>query len=177
MVLGDDDFAKLVAEHHASLLRLASSFVKTRAQAEEVVQDTWVAVLDGIEQFEGRSSLKTWIFRILVNRASTKGARESREEPGHDDARFNLAGFWSDPPAAWDSPLESEFHRAQARAIVERALETLPDQQRAAILLRDVEDLDASEAAGILGVSEVNLRVLLHRGRAKLRRKLEEELA
>ncbi|HEY4411214.1 MAG TPA: sigma-70 family RNA polymerase sigma factor [Acidimicrobiia bacterium] len=193
---GDEGaFATLVAMYHSSLLRLALSYVATREQAEDAVQETWLAVLNGIDRFEGRSSLKTWIFRILVNRAKTKGVREHRSVPfssleaagdegrgpSVDPARFQdsgpLAGAWSAPPASWDGIPEDRLLSAETRAVVDEAIAALPPMQRAVITLRDVRGFSAPEAREVLGLTDANERVLLHRARSKVRARLEEYLA
>ncbi len=171
-------FVVLVERYQDPMLRLAASFVPNRAIAEEVVQDTWLALLRGISEFEGRSSLKTWLFRILVNRARTTGAREHRSvpvadpSPAVDPARFDSAGGWSDPPERW---VEAEADRKLADRI--RAwIEVLPDRQRQVVILRDVEGLSSDEVCAVLDISDANQRVLLHRGRSRLRQLLENEL-
>lgn len=180
----------LIDRHHGPLLRLAQVFVSSRAVAEEVVQETWTGVLEGLATFEGRSSLKTWIFRILTNRAKTRGVREGRSvpfsalgdpapdnEPAVDPARFRSTGMWGEPPRRWDDEtpeklmMRQEFVRA-----LEAALEQLPPSQRAVVTLRDVEGLDSAEVCNVLQISETNQRVLLHRARSKLRRALETYL-
>jgi len=187
---GDEKaFASLVRRYHASLLRLAMMYVATREQAEDAVSETWLGVLNGIDRFEGRSSLKTWIFRILVNRAKTKGVREQRSipfsslegeggegEPSVDPGRFAPAGNWSVPPQSWEGLPEDRLLSAEARAVVEDAIAGLPDSQRAVITLRDVQGLTAQEAADVLGLTEINQRVLLHRARSKVRARFEEYL-
>lgn len=180
-------FQGLIEQYHARLLRLALAFVADRSVAEEVVQDTWVAVLNGLPGFEGRSTLKTWIFRILTNRAKTRGTREARsvsfsslmddaagEEPAVEPARFTADGMWADPPLPWkkETP-EDLLLRGEALAVVQRALAELPPGQRAVVTLRDIEGLSSQETCNALEISETNQRVLLHRGRAKLRRALE----
>ncbi len=183
-------FAELVEAYQARLVRLASSFVSSRAIAEEVVQDTWIGVLDGLATFEGRSSLKTWIFRILVNRARTRGQREARSipfsalgkegergEPAVDPDRFTPKGMWSQPPERWDSDTPEELlMRRQAMGVIQATLQELPENQRLVVMLRDVEGLESEEVCGLLEVSEANQRVLLHRARARLRRALEVHL-
>ena len=181
-------FAELIERYHASLLRLALAYVATREQAEDVVQETWMGVLNGIDRFEGRSSLKTWIFRILVNRAKTKGVREHRSipfsalegdgddtEPSVDPSRFQ-AGGWSAPPESWEGIPEDRLLSAETRAVVDDAIAMLPDMQRAVIALRDVRGFTAQEACDVLGLTEANQRVLLHRARSKVRARLEEYL-
>jgi RNA polymerase sigma-70 factor (ECF subfamily) len=183
-------FASLVQCYHSSLLRLAMSYVATREQAEDAVAETWLGVLKGIDRFEGRSSLKTWIFRILVNRAKTKGVREQRSipfsslegegdqpEPSVDPARFAGAGNWLAPPQSWEGLPEDRLLSAETRSVVDDAIAQLPDMQRAVITLRDVQGCTAQEASDVLGLTEVNQRVLLHRARSKVRARLEEYLS
>ncbi len=179
-------FAALVDKYGPSLLRLAQLYVSSRAVAEEVVQETWLAVLTGIERFEGRSSLKTWLFRILTNKAKTRGQREGRTLPfsslasdGDEDQtavaveRFARGGAWATPPRGVP---EERLLAGETRARVEQAISALPPNQRAVITLRDVEGLSAEEACNVLGLSETNQRVLLHRARAKIRTALERYL-
>ncbi|HEV7535955.1 MAG TPA: sigma-70 family RNA polymerase sigma factor [Acidimicrobiia bacterium] len=187
---GDEKaFATLIDRYHASLLRLAMSYVATKEQAEDVVQETWLGVLNGIDRFEGRSSLKTWIFRILVNRAKTKGVRERRSvpfsslesdgderEPAVDPSRFQ-EGAWSAPPESWEGIPEDRLLSGETRTVVEDAIARLPDMQRAVITLRDVRGFTAQEACEVLGLTEANQRVLLHRARSKVRARLEGYLA
>jgi RNA polymerase sigma-70 factor (ECF subfamily) len=186
-------FAELVTAYSASLLRLAQDFVRTRAVAEEVVQETWLALLNGIDRFEGRSSLKTWLYRILVNKAKTRGVREARTVPfsslerdgGEElvpENRFRgpedmWPGHWASPPVPLDTVPEERLLSREARRRIAQALETLPDTQRIVVTLRDVAGWDAEEVCDTLELSEVNQRVLLHRGRAKLRTALESYLA
>jgi RNA polymerase sigma-70 factor, ECF subfamily len=181
---GDESaFAELVRTHHSSLLRVARLFVPTAALAEDVVGETWLGVVKGIDRFEGRSSLKTWIFRILTNIAKTRGQRESRSlpfsslddadgtfEPAVESGRFTPVGHWADPPHAW--PEERVISR-ETLEVIEDAIESLPPAQRAVISLRDVEGWDAEEVRNALELSETNQRVLLHRARAKVRRALD----
>jgi RNA polymerase sigma-70 factor, ECF subfamily len=173
------------------LLRLALLYVTSRAVAEEVVQETWLAVVTGLERFEGRSSFKTWLFRILTNKAKTRGQRESRSVPfsalavdgDEDEAAVHVdrflgpnsrhAGHWAAPPRGVP---EERLLAGEARARIESAIAALPPNQRAVITLRDVEGLSAEEACNVLGISETNQRVLLHRGRAKVRAAFEEYL-
>ena len=191
---GDEEaFARIVREWHGSLLRVARIFVPTRTLAEEVVQETWVRVLGAIHRFEGRSSLKTWVFRILVNTAKTRAQREGRVLPFsalNDPARIPEAAVDSDRfrpeddeqhPGAWSAPPralpEERLLAAETRAEVARAIDALPATQAAVIRLRDVEGWSAEEVRNALDLSEVNQRVLLHRARAKVRSALEEYLS
>ena len=181
---GDEGaFVALVDLYHAPLLRLASTFVPSRAVAEEVVQDAWLGVIRGIERFEGRSSLKTWLFRIVVNRARTAGVRERRErptdrvyEPAVPPERFNASGGWSSPPNPWSDDAEDRIVARQTAQKVSRHLTLLPERQRQVVVMRDFEGLPATEVCSILGITEANQRVLLHRGRSRLRNMLEREL-
>jgi RNA polymerase sigma-70 factor, ECF subfamily len=182
-------FEQLTREYNASLLRVAQIYVTSRAVAEEVVQETWLGVLKGIERFEARSSLKTWIFRILTNIAKTRAQREGRTlpfsalerpgavpEPAVDPERFlppeheRWPGHWSAKPEPWP---EDRLLAAEARTVVEEAIEGLPPAQRAVISLRDIEGWSSEETCNALGVTETNQRVLLHRARSKVRRALE----
>jgi RNA polymerase sigma-70 factor (ECF subfamily) len=156
--------------------RLALTFVRTPAVADEVVQEAWLGVLRGLDRFEGRASLKTWIYRIVANVARTRGVREARStpfssEPSVDPDRFLPDGHWASPPEPWHTLLEAE-----ARAIVDRAIEELPPQQQQVIALRDVEGWSSDEVCNVLELSETNQRVLLHRARSKVRSALEDYL-
>jgi RNA polymerase sigma-70 factor (ECF subfamily) len=160
-------FAALVEEYHLPMVRLALTFVPNRSVAEEVVQDTWMGVIRGIGQFEERSSLKTWMFRILVNRAQKTGARERRtvavdDLDTVDTPRFSPDGSWNQPPSEWTDDI---IDRLFATAVAERlrlAIDELPSTQCQVVTLRDVERLSAREVCDILGISEANQRVLLH---------------
>src|SRR5580693_815014 len=175
-------FVGLVERYHEPMLRLAASFVPSRAVAEEVVQDTWLAVLRGLAGFEGRSSLKTWLFSILMNRARSAGVRESRSFPVADagpvvDAsRFGLGGAWVSPPEHWIEEAESRVDALKLSGLLRGAIDGLPVRQLEVVLLRDVEGLTSTEVCSVLSISEANQRVLLHRGRGKLRQVLESEL-
>jgi RNA polymerase sigma-70 factor (ECF subfamily) len=178
---GDEhSFVVLVARHQASMLRLASSFVPNRAVAEEVVQDTWVAVLQGIGSFEGRSSFKTWIMKILVNRARSAGAREHRSVaisdagPAVDRSRFDATGHWASPPEHWGD-VDDRLRASDLAVPIRCALDALPSRQREVVVLRDVEGLTSREVRDVLDITESNQRVLLHRGRSRLRHALETE--
>jgi RNA polymerase sigma-70 factor (ECF subfamily) len=175
-------FEELVERYHGSLLRLAMRYVRTRSAAEEVVQDTWLGVLRGLPSFEGRSSLRTWIFRILVNQARTRGVRESRSvplsalsdgDPAVEPDRFLSDGRWATPPRSLADVPESVLLSAEARAMVLAAIDELPPSQRDVITLRDVEGWSAAEVRDALGLSAANERVLLHRARSKVRARLE----
>jgi RNA polymerase sigma-70 factor (ECF subfamily) len=180
---GDEQaFVALVERYNGSMLRLAASFVPSRAVAEEVVQDTWLAVLRGIARFEGRSSLRTWIFTILVNRARTTGTREQRSIPVADTApvvdasRFGPDGGWSAPPEHWIEEAEDRIEAEKLAELLRGAIDALPGRQREVVLLRDVEGMSSAEVCEVLAITEANQRVLLHRGRGKLRQLLETEI-
>jgi RNA polymerase sigma-70 factor (ECF subfamily) len=191
LLAGDETvFEELVNRHHEAMVRLALTFVRTRAVAEEVAQETWLAVLGGISRFEGRSSLKTWIFRILANQAKTRGARERRtvplsalvEEggPAVDPDRFfpqdhpAYPGDWAAPPRRWDDIPEERLLGKEVEAELRAAIAKLPAGQRAVITLRDVEGFDADQVCELLDLTEGNQRVLLHRARARVRANLEQ---
>jgi RNA polymerase sigma-70 factor (ECF subfamily) len=171
-------FAVLVRAHHASLVRLATSIVGSRAVADEVVQDTWLAVVKGVDRFEGRSSLRTWLFRILVNRARTTASRERRSDTlgDIDSDRFDATGVWAAPPVPWADQVDDRLLAEQLAPLARTAIDTLPDAQRQVLLLRDVEGLAAADVAELLGLSDGNQRVLLHRARARVRSELEAKL-
>ncbi len=186
-------FTTLVNAYSTSLLRLAQDFVRTRAVAEEVVQETWLAVLNGIDRFEGRSTFKTWLYRILVNKAKTRGVREARtipfsalapdgdDEPAVPEDRFRgpddqWPGHWASPPVPLDTIPEQRLLAREARGRIAEALETLPDSQRVVVMLRDIAGWESEEVCEALGLTEGNQRVLLHRGRAKLRAAFERYL-
>jgi RNA polymerase sigma-70 factor, ECF subfamily len=180
---GDDGaFGELVDHYHNSLLRLASAFVPSQAVAEEVVQETWLGVVRGIDRFEGRSSLKTWLFRILVNRARSAGVRERRHaapasEPAVAPGRFTAHGQWREPPAPWtDDDAVERLAASETAAAIGRCLTELPEAQRRVVLMRDVEGLGADEVCTLLGISDGNQRVLLHRGRSRIRNLLEQDV-
>jgi RNA polymerase sigma-70 factor (ECF subfamily) len=182
-------FMSLVDRYGPSMLRLARSFVPSRAVAEEVVQEAWLGVLRSLERFERRSSLKTWIFRILTNIAKTRGEREGRSvpfsslatepgEPAVDPSRFEpehgTTGFWSAPPTSWEDLPEDHLLSHEARSVIDEAIAALPPAQRTVITLRDVDGWTSEEVRNALDVSETNQRVLLHRARSKVRRALEQ---
>jgi RNA polymerase sigma-70 factor, ECF subfamily len=172
-------FVSLVERYQEPMLRLATSFVPSQAVAEEVVQDTWLAVLRGLDDFEGRPSLKTWLFRILVNRARTTGTKEHRSvpvpEPAVDPARFDPAGGWADPPEHWVEAAEGRLAAGKLADRLRALMDELPARQREVVLLRDVEELSSEEVCSVLAISDGNQRVLLHRGRSRLRQLFEDE--
>jgi RNA polymerase sigma-70 factor (ECF subfamily) len=175
-------FNEVINAYHPSMVRLAQSFVSSRAIAEEVAQDTWVAVLKGIDRFERRSSLKTWIFHILANRARSTGAREQRiipvdigDEGSVERRRFGENGAWSDPPVHWSEEIVQRLSSGPFLKQVEAAVARLPDSQRAVVTLRDLDGLSSKEVCDVLGISEANQRVLLHRGRSRIRAIFEDE--
>jgi RNA polymerase sigma-70 factor, ECF subfamily len=174
-------FVSLVERFHEPMLRLAVSFVPSRAVAEEVVQDTWLALLRGLDGFEGRSSLKTWLFRILVNQARTTGTRENRSvpvadpEPAVDPSRFGASGGWADPPERWIEAAEGRMEAGKLAGRIRVWMDELPARQREVVILRDVEEMSSEEVCSVLAISDVNQRVLLHRGRSRLRQLFEDE--
>jgi RNA polymerase sigma-70 factor (ECF subfamily) len=191
---GDEQaFAELVNGCHATMLAVALAHVRTRAVAEEVVQEAWMGVIRGLDRFEGRSSLKTWIVRIVVNIAKTRGAREARSvpfaafaadgdgEPAVDADRFRgpddrYPGGWKVFPANWDRLPEETLHQREALNVMVATIAALPPAQSPVIRMRDVEGCSAQEVCDALEVSEGNQRVLLHRARSKVRAALERQL-
>jgi RNA polymerase sigma-70 factor, ECF subfamily len=188
-------FAELVRDWSPVMLRIAREHVSTQASCEEVVQDTWLAVIRGLDRFEGRSSLRTWVLRIVANLATTRGVREARTrplssldgsadaEPVVDPSRFRgpddpYPRHWTPlgAPTAWDTGPESAALAAETRQVVGEALRRLPERQQAVVSLRDVHGLTAEEVCEALGLTPGNERVLLHRGRARLRTVLERYL-
>lgn len=182
-------FRELVAMHHLRLVRLAATCVPGNAVAEEVVQETWIAVIKGIDRFEQRSSLKTWITRILFNIARTRGASERRTvpfsaledggpgAPAVDPDRFSGPpghGAWSDPPARWSEVPGAALESSETFELVLETVKGLPEQQKWVVMLRDVEDWSSAEVCDHLGLTEGNQRVLLHRGRSAVRAALEQ---
>jgi RNA polymerase sigma-70 factor (ECF subfamily) len=192
---GDQDaFAALVDKFYMPMLRLAMLYVPSRAVAEDVVQETWLGVLQGLNRFEGRSSLKTWMFRILTNRAKTRGEREQRsiafsslqpnsvdaDEPTVDPEQFwpanhpQWANGWVSYPRSWEEMPEERALTRELRTQIEQIIGALPPNQREVITLRDIEGWSAEEACALLGLSEANQRVLLHRARAKVRAAIDQ---
>lgn len=187
-------FAELVDRYGPLLMRIARMHVRTDAAAEDVVQETWLGVLRGLERFEGRSSLKTWLVRIAQNRARTRGERDARsvplsslagareeDGPAVDADRFldqghpRWPGHWAAAPRRWEMPEERLLGR-ETLEVVREAIAALPERQAAVIALRDVEGLSSEEVCDALGLSEGNQRVLLHRARARVRQALAEHL-
>ncbi len=165
-------FVQLVERYQGRLLRLARSLVPSSAVAEEVVQDTWMAVVKGIERFEGRSSLKTWLFHILVNRARSAGIREQRHAtaaPAVDPSCFDGSGAWAQPVAPWPEQSDDRLDAARWAPVMREALLDLPPRQRDVVLLRDVEGLSSDDVCAVLDLSRGNERILLHRGRSRMR--------
>jgi RNA polymerase sigma-70 factor, ECF subfamily len=189
-------FAALVDRYHARLVRLARLFVANEAVAEEVVQETWIGVLQGIDRFEGRSSFRTWLFRILTNQAKRRGQREARSLPfaaisaaqDADDVEYAVAperflpageewaGHWVSYPLNWRETPEERFLSQETRAFVQEAIAVLPLNQRLVITMRDVEGFPAAEVCNALAISETYQRVLLHRARSKVREQMERYL-
>jgi RNA polymerase sigma-70 factor (ECF subfamily) len=184
-------FVELIDRYQASLVRVAMMYVGSRAVAEDVVGETWLGVLRGIDGFQGRSSLRTWIYRILTNTAKTRAQRERRsipfaslgdDGPAVDPDRFlppghPAAGAWASPPRGWDGLPEATLLGAETRSVIDAAIEQLPPTQREVIRLRDVEGFSSGEVRLLLELSETNQRVLLHRARSKVRAALERYLA
>jgi RNA polymerase sigma-70 factor, ECF subfamily len=182
-------YVEIVRRYHGALVRVASAHVRTAALAEEIAQDAWVAVLNGLARFEGRSSFRTWLFTITANLAKTRGTREARslpfsalarqeedrERPVEAD-RFLEDGHWGDAPAE-GRDTETRLQSGETLAQIERAIAELPEAQRTVITMRDVRGASADEVCALLGISEGNQRVLLHRARAKVRRALEDLFA
>lgn len=180
---GDEEaFVLLVGRYHGSLMRLARAYVPSDAVAEEAVQETWMGVVRGLDRFEGRSSFKTWLFHILVNRARTAGTREHRDlpfagaEPAVNPSRFDSAGAWAQPLESW-ADADDRLVAATWSKCLSEALSGLPPRQREIVILRDVEGLTSGDVCDVLDITEGNQRVLLHRGRSRLRSMLESELA
>ena len=176
------------------MVRLASRFVASQAVAEEVSQDAWLALLQGVDRFEGRSSIRTWLLRVVANLARTRATKDARTRPfsafGAEDedggptvdperflrADHRVAGHWASPVRPWGRAADEIAADADTRAAVEDAITRLPASQRAVITLRDLSGCESSEVCNILGLSEVNQRVLLHRARAAVRKALEGRL-
>jgi RNA polymerase sigma-70 factor (ECF subfamily) len=183
-------FERLVARHYATMLAVAMTYVRTRSVAEEVVQEAWLGVIEGLDRFEGRASLKTWILAILVNKAKTRGVREARsvpftalapesDEPAVPAVRFRdrddgFPGHWRAYPGNWQA--SSIVQDRETLRVVMGAIADLPLAQRTVIRMRDIEGYSSGEVCAALDVSEGNQRVLLHRARSRVRSALEEHL-
>ncbi len=191
---GDEQaFDELVNKHHSALIRVALGHVADREVAEEVVQDTWIAVIEGLNRFEGRSSLRTWIFGILIHKAKDRGVREKRhttfsafesfdeDDEAVDPSRFQQsgawAGHWAFPPQPWDDQTpEKLLSSQQAVNAMNQAIEALPANLKEVLILRDVEGVEAKEVCEILKITETNLYVRLHRARERVRQAVEKVL-
>ena len=190
---GDEEvFAALIERYSPALMAIAQRYAPSRAVAEEVLQDTWVGLLRGIDDFQERSSLKTWLFRILINTAMSRSRSELRsvpfssvaprdDEPSVDPDRFmadheRWPGHWSSPPRSWDAVPEAQLIGRETLGAVELAIRRLPERQQQVIVLRDVEGWSSDEVCEALGLSEGNQRVLLHRARSKVRTTVEAKL-
>jgi RNA polymerase sigma-70 factor (ECF subfamily) len=180
---GDESaFAELVETHHQAMVRLALMHVRSRAVAEEVVQDSWLGLLRGIDRFEGRSSLRSWLFRIVVNRAISTGIRENEHLPVADheleskDGRFSQDGWWVTPPTHWADEVVDRVAAPALTARVREVIAELPPLQQRVVTLRDVDGLSPAEVCAVLDITEVNQRVQLHRARQRIRSVLEQEV-
>jgi len=184
-------FEALIGRYHGPMMRLAMTYLRDRGAAEDAVQETWLTCLKTLDRFEGRSSLKTWIFGILLNVARSRRRKESRilpftslfrrdggedRGPTVDQRRFGRDGMWSTPPDSWSNVPESKLLDRETVEKVKAAIETLPAKQREVVILRDVAGFDADEVCALLSISQSNQRVRLHRGRAAVRKTLEEYL-
>ena len=193
LVAGDENaFRALVQRHHASLVRVARQYVSSVGTAEEVAQETWLAVINGLGRFEGRSSLKTWIYTILVNQARNRGRRDERVVPLSSvvtedggpvvdpdrflDASHRWGGHWANPPRHPDTIPEEVLDGAETRAALRAAIDALPPNQQRVLWLRDVQGFSSDEVCTLLDLSEANQRVLLHRARSKVRAALEDRI-
>ncbi|MEP7112842.1 MAG: sigma-70 family RNA polymerase sigma factor [Ilumatobacteraceae bacterium] len=185
-------FVEMVDRYNGSLVRVALRYVPSRAVAEEVVQDTWIGVIEGIDRFEGRSTIKTWLYKIVIYKARARGERERRTVPlsalvGDDSApsvpteRFRgsdalWAGHWATPPQRWDGDAEARLLASEARSLIDSTIAELPLAQREVITLRDLSQLSSVQVCDLLGVTAANQRVLLHRARSSVRAALENYL-
>jgi RNA polymerase sigma-70 factor, ECF subfamily len=186
-------FDELVNRHHGALIRMAMGHVASREAAEEVVQDTWMAVIEGLTRFEGRSSLRTWIFGILIHKAKDRGIREKRHttfsacescddgEEAIDPSRFQQsgewAGHWAFPPQPWDDRTPEKLLAShQAVTAMNKAIEALPPTLKDVLIMRDIEGMASEEVCALLKITETNLYVRLHRARERVRRAVETYL-
>ncbi len=173
-------FRDLVTRYHRSLVRIARYYVVSESSAEDVVQETWLAVLRGLANFEHRSSFKTWLFSILVHRARSSGVRERRtvtldfsNESTVAESRFDQRGVWCEPPVPFTDAVDSRLTNSPLAALVRECIAELPEPHQAVITLRDVEGLSTTEVASLLELSDANVRVILHRARARVRTAVE----
>ena len=182
---GDDAaFGALVTAHQPAMLRLADAFLPSRALAEEATQEAWIGLLRGLDRFEGRASLKTWLYAILVNRARTIAARERRAVPfdhtndarAEDPARFAADGSWTQAPVPFTEEIDDRLDDAPLVARLGPALDALPPAQRIVVTLRDIDGLSSDDVCAMLEITPANQRVLLHRARTGLRRSIEASL-
>ena len=184
MLAGDEKaFTELVARYNSTLIRVARYYVGSDASAEDVAQETWIAVIRGVSSFEGRSTFKTWLFHILVNRARSVGSREHRmiavdpnESSGLAPSRFDQGGMWREPPVPFTDVIENGMVNQRIVQLVREAISLLPEPQQAVVTLRDVEGLSTKEVADLLELSEANARVILHRGRTRVRADVESKM-
>jgi RNA polymerase sigma-70 factor (ECF subfamily) len=184
MLTGDEKaFTELVARYNSSLIRVARYYVGSDATAEDVAQETWIAVLRGAKNFEGRSTFKTWLFHILANRARSIGQREHRLLPvdpsdsgGIASSRFDQGGMWREPPVPFTDVVENGMVNERMIQLVREAITQLPELQQVVVTLRDVEGLSTKEVSELLVLSEANVRVILHRGRARVRSDVEARM-
>lgn len=182
---------ELMRRHHGAMMRVAYAWCRDHQQAEDVVQEAWVTFIQSLDRFQGRSSLKTWLFGILMNIARARRRSESRiipfasllwrreqrlGSPTVDPRRFNKDGDWSDPPAAWDRSPEQVLVSKETLGVIDSTIAGLPSKYREVIILRDVAGWSAEETSALLGISAANQRVRLHRARAMVRQKLEDYL-
>lgn len=177
---GDEEaFGELVGRYHSRIVGLARTVVVRRELAEEVAQETWIAVMRGAGQFQGRSTFRTWLFQICVNRARTTAGRELRimpvdtDSPTVDPSRFTSTGHWSAPPGDWSTSVDDRVVAAELAAEAREAVDRLPEIQRQVVTLRDIEGLTSTEVCQVLSLTAANERVLLHRGRSRVRAALE----
>ena len=182
LVEGDERaFVEIVTRYHETLVRVARYYVFSDATAEDVAQETWIAVLRGVDRFEGRSSFKTWLLRILVNRARTTGVKEHRVVPTNplgsersvSASRFDQGGAWIEPPIPFTERIDNGIVNGPIVQLVHECIGRLPESARTVVTLRDVEGLSTAEVAELLDLSEANVRVILHRGRARIRTEVE----
>ena len=184
LLRGDERaFVEIVTRYNETLIRVARYYVNSDASAEDVVQDTWIAVLRGVDRFEGRSSFKTWLLRILVNRARTTGVKEHRVVPIDPQVeravnahRFNEGGMWTDPPVPFTETIDNGIVNGPIVQLVHESISRLPEPGRAVVTLRDVEGLSTAEVAELLEITEANVRVILHRCRSRIRSEVETNM-